>query len=74
MSVRQLQEKFERLVGSRRVALIIVLVDQWGYACGGETANYGDFLDSVTQTNSTVYQQLILQQLRIERVPGRALA
>jgi hypothetical protein len=25
MSVRQLQEKFERLVGSRRVALIIVL-------------------------------------------------
>ena len=46
-----------------RCAVIANSVDQWGYACGGETANYGDFLDSVTQTNSTVYQQLILQQL-----------
>ena len=46
-----------------RCAVIANSVDQWGYACGGETANYGDFLDSVTQTNSTVYQQVILQQL-----------
>ena len=46
-----------------RCAVIAKSVDQWGYACGGESANYGDFLDSVTQTNSTVYQQLILQQL-----------
>jgi len=38
--------------------------DKWGYVCGGETANYGDFLDTVTQTNSSIYQQVILQQLQ----------
>jgi len=38
--------------------------DQYGYPCGGEATNYGDFLDGVTQTNTTVLQQLIksLQQ------------
>ncbi len=35
--------------------------DQWGYACGGETANYGDFLDAVKQSNSNTMQQLVLQ-------------
>lgn len=34
-------------------------VDPWGYACGGETADYGDFLDAVTQANSSIVQQLI---------------
>ena len=36
--------------------------DPWGIACGGEAANYGDFLDAVTQTNAGIVQQL-LQQL-----------
>ena len=35
-------------------------MDQYGYPCGGETANYGDFTDEVTQTNSAIQQQLIL--------------
>jgi len=34
-------------------------IDQWGYACGGEAANYGDFTDGVTQANTALYQQLI---------------
>ncbi len=37
--------------------------DQFGFPCGGETANYGDFLDTVTQTNSTILQQLIIEEL-----------
>lgn len=37
--------------------------DQFGFPCGGETANYGDFLDSVTQANSTILQQLIIEEL-----------
>ena len=36
--------------------------DQWGYACGGETANYGDFLDEVTQTNSNTCKRLIVEK------------
>ncbi len=38
-------------------------IDPWGYACGGEAANYGDFTDGVTQANTALYQQLI-QQLK----------
>ncbi len=42
-----------------RCAVMAPSTDQWGYACGGETANYGDFLDTVTQTNLNIMQQLI---------------
>ena len=35
-------------------------MDPYGYPCGGEMANYGDFTDEVTQTNSALQQQLIL--------------
>ncbi len=42
-----------------RCAVIAPTTDSWGYPCGGETANYGDFLDSVTQANSATVQQLI---------------
>jgi uncharacterized membrane protein len=38
-------------------------IDQWGYPCGGEAADYGDFTDGVTQANTAVLQQII-QQLR----------
>ena len=38
-------------------------IDPWGYACGGEAANYGDFTDGVTQANTALYQQLI-QELK----------
>jgi uncharacterized membrane protein len=44
-------------------ATTVPSMDQWGYACGGEAANYGDFTDSVTQANTTLYQQLIQQLL-----------
>jgi len=47
-----------------KCAVIANSTDKWGYACGGETANHGDFLDTVTQTNSGIYQQVILQQLQ----------
>jgi hypothetical protein len=33
-------------------AVIAKGVDQWGYSTGGETANYGDFLDNVTSANN----------------------
>src|SRR5271166_1451502 len=39
-------------------------VDQWGYPCGGEAANYGDFTDGVTQANSAILQQLIQELLK----------
>ena len=45
-------------------AVIAASVDQWGYICGGEAANYGDFTDGVTQANSAVMQQLILDLLK----------
>ena len=47
-----------------RCAIVAPGTDQYGYACGGEATNYGDFLDGVTQTNTTIVQQLInsLQQ------------
>jgi uncharacterized membrane protein len=41
-------------------AVIAPSMDPYGYPCGGETANYGDFTDEVTQTNSTIQQQMIL--------------
>ena len=37
--------------------------DQWGFPCGGETADYGDFINAARQTNLNYAQQLILQQL-----------
>ena len=46
-----------------RCAVIAPSTDQFGFSCGGETANYGDFIDTVTQTNSTIVQQLILLEL-----------
>ena len=44
-------------------AVILASIDQWGYPCGGEAANYGDFTDGVTQANSTLLQQLIMDLL-----------
>ena len=38
--------------------------DAWGVACGGETASYGSFLDSVTESNSKTMQQLIQEMLQ----------
>jgi hypothetical protein len=29
-------------------------IDQWGYACGGEAGDYGNFTGAVTQTNSNL--------------------
>ena len=46
-----------------KCAVIQQSTDQWGFPCGGESANYGDFLDQVTQANSNNLQQLILQLL-----------
>jgi hypothetical protein len=45
-------------------AVIAPSMDQWGYPCGVEAANYGDFTDGVTQTNSAILQQLILELLQ----------
>jgi len=42
-----------------KCAVINQSTDQYGIACGGEQANYGDFLDTVTQTNSNIQQQVI---------------
>jgi hypothetical protein len=36
-------------------------MDQFGYPCGGEVADYGDFTDEITQANSALLQQFILQ-------------
>jgi hypothetical protein len=33
-------------------------VDPWGYPTGKESANYGDFLDPVTNANQLIYQTL----------------
>jgi len=35
--------------------------DQWGVPCGGETADYGDFLSAVTTANAAIVQQLITE-------------
>ena len=40
--------------------------DQYGYPCGGEATNYGDFLDNVTQTNSIILQQLLQAPLQMQ--------
>jgi uncharacterized membrane protein len=45
-------------------AVIALSVDQWGYPCGGEAGNYGDFTNSVTQTNSAILQQVIQELLK----------
>ena len=42
-----------------RCAVIKQGTDQYGYPCGGELANYGDFLDSVMQIHSSINQQLL---------------
>jgi Putative Ig domain len=47
-----------------RCAVIAQSTDPYGYPCGGETANYGDFLDSVTQTHSTILQKFIKAMLQ----------
>ena len=44
-----------------RCAVVAQSTDQFGYPCGGESANYGDFVDSVTQTHLKILQQLIQQ-------------
>jgi uncharacterized membrane protein len=36
-------------------------IDQWGYPCGAEAADYGDFTDGLSQANSALLQQLIQQ-------------
>jgi uncharacterized membrane protein len=38
--------------------------DQYGYPCGGEATNYGDFLDTATQSNTAILQQLIRSLLQ----------
>lgn len=40
-------------------AVEAISMEQYGYPCGGETSNYGDYTDGVTQGNSAVLQQLI---------------
>lgn len=44
-------------------AVIVASTDAWAYPCGGETANYGDFLETVTQTNATSMRQVILRAI-----------
>jgi hypothetical protein len=44
-----------------KCAVIGQSTDRYGYPCGGEVGNYGDFLDSVTQSHLTILQQLIQQ-------------
>ncbi len=39
-------------------ARIAAGTDAWGYATGGETANYGDFLTSVRATHATIFALL----------------
>ncbi len=46
-------------------AVIAAGNNQYGYPCGGEATNYGDFLDSVTQTNSSILQQLLQALLQM---------
>ena len=40
-------------------AVMAAGIDPWGYACGGEASNYGDFIDGVTQSNTSIVQQVI---------------
>ena len=47
-----------------RCAVVAQGTDQYGYPCGGEATNYGDFLDTVTQSNSSILQQLIQSLLQ----------
>ena len=35
-------------------------IDKWGYSCGGEAGDYGDYTGAVTQTHANILQQLIL--------------
>jgi len=35
--------------------------DQWVMPCGGETADYGDFLSAVTAANAAIVQQMITE-------------
>ncbi len=44
-----------------KCAVIAPGTDQYGYPCGGEQGNYGNFLDSVTQSNADIVQQIIQQ-------------
>ncbi len=39
-------------------AIIAPGLDPWGFATGGEVANYGDFLSSATAANATLIQTL----------------
>jgi hypothetical protein len=39
-------------------AVIATGTDQWGYSTGGEAANYGDFLDSVTAANNSAISSM----------------
>ena len=36
--------------------------DQWGYQCGGESGNYGDFLDPASRTNAAILRLMLLKQ------------
>ncbi len=36
-------------------------IDPYGYACGGEAADYTDFTDGVTSANTTLLQQFVQQ-------------
>jgi hypothetical protein len=40
-------------------AVIAGSTDMWGYPCGGETGNYGDFLDAASSENVALMNQLI---------------
>lgn len=41
--------------------------DPWGYSTGKETRNYGNFLGPVTQTNTGIVEQFILEQAPLRK-------
>jgi Putative Ig domain len=55
-------------------AVVAPSTDTFGFPCGGETANYGDFLDTVTQTNSNIVEQLVIQSLSQQAPPSVLIA
>ena len=46
-----------------REAIINRGTDPWGYPTGGETANYGDSVDTMVQTNTATFTQFVLDLL-----------
>ncbi len=46
-----------------REAVITGGTDAWGFPTGGETANYGDSVDTMVQTNAATFTQFVLDLL-----------